>query len=236
MKKFFITFSALVMSLTLAAQPKPQHVVVLGDDPTMVADEAANAAGYASLLAPLFDEAVSVDVYASATLLPADADALLEHAGKGDIALLCKLPVEETVENMTMSDIYLNQLTAIAQAAKKKGVKIVWLTPVCPRYFTAEGKQVHRSGMYPDIVRRMCQRDGLPIVDVEMLTFNRLAQAGAEASASDYVPLTANVPAAEEKAAREGLLLTEVGAQQVAELIGDAIRADKKNPLNKRMK
>lgn len=236
MKRLFVILPALLLSLTMAAEKKvPLHVFVLGDDPMMVSDETSGSVGYATMLQPLFDNLVTIHVEASADLLPNDAASLLEPAGKGDVVLLCKRPVEMDVEELTMADIYLNQLQAIQHAAQKKGVKVIWLTPVCPRFYTAEGVQVHRLGIYPDVVRRMCQRDALPIVDIEALTFDWLYTTGAEGTAAAFVPVTPAIPAAAEKAAREGYALTETGAQQVVAFIGEAIRADKRNILNKRL-
>jgi len=238
MKKLFIILPVLMMSLTvLAADVKPLRVLVLGDDPTMVSDEANGSVGYATMLQPLFDEAVTVDVQASAGLLSADAAELLSPAQKGDIVMLCKLPViEEADAERTMTDRYLDQLLPVVQAAKKKGVKLIMLTPVSPRYFTAEGVQVHRLGIYPEVVRRLCQRDELPLIDLEDLTFNWLTLLGQEASAEMYIPEKPASPAAELKAAREGKLLSEKGAGKVASLLAEAIRADKKHLLNKRLR
>lgn len=236
MKNCFSLILALLLSVSAMADLKPLRVVVLGDDPMMVSDSAAGAVGYATLLEPLFDAAVTVDVQASATLLPNDPAALLEPAQKGDVVLLCKLPVEAEVEDKTMADIYLDQLLAIAQAAKKKGVKIVWLTPASPRYFTADSAQVHRLGVYPEVIRRLCKRDELSLVDVEKLTFDWLTSEGLEKSAAAFLPVQPASEAAAEKAAREGYLLTEAGAQRVAQLIGHALRVDKKNILSKRLR
>ena len=220
----------------MMAELKPLRVLVLGDDPMMVSDEATGSVGYATALQSAFDNAVKVRVEVSANLLPTDAAALLEPARKGDVVLLCKRPVEMDPGERTMSDVYLDQLLPIQQAAQKKGVKIIWLTQACPRYFTAEGEQVHRLGNMPDVVRRMCQRDALPIVDVEKLMFDWITEAGIEGSAAAFVPVTPATPAAAEKASREGYSLTEAGAQQVSALIVEAIRADKQNVLNKRLR
>lgn len=221
----------------MAAELKPQRVLVLGDDPMMVSDESSAAVGYATMLQPLFDEAVTVDVQASAQLLPADAAELLSPAQKGDIVLLCKLPVEEKVtSDRTMTDIYLYQLLPVAQAAKKKGVKLIMLTPACPRYFTPEGAQVHRYGSFPDVVRLLCKRDGIALIDLEQLTFDWLNLIGLEPSAEMFVPLVPASPVQANKAAREGNLLTQLGAERVAALIAEAIRADKKHVLNPRLR
>ena len=236
MKKLFVLLPALIMSVTLLAEPKPLRVLVLGDDPMMVTDEATTAVGYAAALQPLFDDAVTVDVQASATLLPADPASLLSPAHKGDIALICKRPVEAHVDDQTMTDIYLGQLQAIQQAAQKKGVKLIWLTQASPRYFTNEGEQAHRLGIYPEVVRRMCQRDALPLIDVEKLTFDWLTATGVDSTATAFVPIQPSSPAAAEKTSREGQLLTEAGAQQVASLVAEAIRKDKKIILNKRLR
>ena len=236
MKKLSLIFPMLVISAIMTAAPKPLRVVVLGDDPMMVSDETAGSVGYATMLQPMFDELVTVDVQATATLLPDDPAVLLEPAHKGDVALLCKRPVEAIAEDKVASDIYLDQLLAIAQAAKKKGVKLVWLTPAAPRYFTAEGTQVHRMGIYPDVIRRMCKRDALQCIDVEQITFDWLTTAGMDSTAAAFVPVQPATPVAAGKVAREGNLLTEAGAQQVATLIAEAIRADKHNILNKRLR
>lgn len=236
MRKLLIVVPMLVMSVVMLADQKPLRVVVVGDDPMMVSDEAAGSVGYATLLQPLFDELVTVDVQASATLLPNDPTALLEPAKKGDVVMVCKRPVEAEVLEKTMADVYLEQLLDIAQAAKKKGVKIVWMTPACVRYFTYDSVQIHRQGVYPEVVRRLCQRDFVSLVDVEQLMFDWLKDTGVEASAEAFVPVQPQSAVFAEKAAREGNLLTEAGAQKVAALIGEAIFKDKKNILSKRIR
>lgn len=236
MKRLFFVLPMLMMSVLMVAEPKPLRVVVLGDDPMMTGNEAIGSVGYAMQIAGLFDALVTVDVQTSPTLLPNDPVALLEPAKKGDVVLLCKMPVELSMEDMLASDVYLEQLLAIQQAAKKKGVKTIWLTPVCPRYYTAEGKQVHRLGQTPIVIRNMCKRDLLPIIDLEQMMFDWLSEAGAENTASAYVPVVPASEVAAEKAAREGYALTEAGAEKVKELIAEALRADKKNVLNKRLR
>ena len=89
MKKLLFILPMLMLSVMMTAAPQPLRVVVLGDDPMMVSDEATGAVGYATLLQPFFDDAVTVDVQASSVLLPADPDVLLEPANKGDVALIC---------------------------------------------------------------------------------------------------------------------------------------------------
>ena len=90
MKKVLLVLPALMMCVAMMAEPKPLRVLVLGDDPMMVTDEANNAVGYATMLQPLFDDAVTVEVQASATLQQPDPAALLAPASKGDVVMLCK--------------------------------------------------------------------------------------------------------------------------------------------------
>lgn len=236
MKKLLFILPMLMLSVMMTAAPRSLRVVVLGDDPMMVSDEATGAVGYATLLQPFFDDAVTVDVQASSVLLPADPDVLLEPANKGDVALICKLPVDEQVEDKVASDIYLAQLLPVVQTAKKKGVKLIWLTPAAPRYFTADGTQVHRMGIFPDVVRHLCKRDARQLIDVEQITFDWITTAGLDSTAAAFLPVQPATPVAASKVAREGNLLTQAGAEQVAALIAEAIRADKKNILNKRLR
>ena len=235
MKNVFTVLSMLLLSAVLMAAPKPLRIVVLGDDPMMSSDASIGAVGYAELLQPVFDSLVTVEVQTSLTLLPRDPALLLDPARKGDLVLLCKRPVSVEAEERTLVDIYLEQLVEIQQMAKKKGVQIVWLTPVCPRYFTAEGVQVRRLGNYPDVIRKMCKRDLLPIIDLEKESFEWLKAKGQEESASAYISPKPNVPAAEMKVQREGIALTGEGAKVMVELIANAIHSDKKNLLNKRL-
>jgi len=235
MKNVFTVLSMLLLSAVLTAAPKPLRIVVLGDDPFMSADASLGSFGYADLLQPVFDSLVTVEAQTSLTLLPNDPVALLEPARKGDMVLLCKRPVPVEADERTLVDIYLEQLVAIQQTAKKKGVQIIWLTPVCPRYFTAEGVQVRRLGNYPDVIRKMCRRDMLELIDLEKASFDWLTAAGQEASAEWFISPKPAVPAAENKVLREGIALTEQGAYAVKELIANAIRDDKKSTLYKRL-
>ena len=50
MKKLLFILPMLMLSVIMTAAPQPLRVVVLGDDPMMVSDEATGAVGYATLL------------------------------------------------------------------------------------------------------------------------------------------------------------------------------------------
>lgn len=236
MKNVFAVLSMLLLSTALTAAPKPIRIIVLGDDPMMSSDVSIGSVGYAEMLQPVFDSLVTVESHAALSLLPRDPAALLEPAVKGDIVLLCKRPVSVVGDDRTLVDTYLEQLVEIQQMAKKKGVQVIWLTPVCPRYFTAEGVQVHRLGNYPDVIRKLCARDQLELIDVEKVSFDWLTAMGQEASAAAFISPKPAVPAAETKVLREGIALTEEGAISLVEQIAKAIGEDKRCMLNKRLR
>lgn len=241
MKRISISLLTMLLSMTVYSAPKPQRVLVAGNDPMLFTQVAGSdtAVGFATLLQPYFDEAVEV-VLVESTAKATTPDEILAEAQKDDIMLLSPsfVPASDATETQgrAMVELYHKQLSDIRAAAKKKGVKIIWLTPSCPRYFTHDGVQVHRHGAFPDVVRHFATVEQQPLIDIESLMFERLTTLGQEASAALFLPVVPENAMSAEKAAREGNLLTQAGAEEVAAMLIEAIRADKNNLLFKRLK
>ena len=228
MKKLLSILLFAFCSLSIFAADKPLRILVMGDDPA--------AAMYGPLLSEYFNELVTVDVLPANQMQSSDATTLLNAANKGDVVLLCKRENPAEAKELSIEEAYLASMESIQKAANKRGIKLIWLTPVSPRYFTAEGVQIHRYGVYPDVMRRMVKRDQLPFIDLEQLTFDWLTELGLQASEMYYEPTPVIASEYHEKAARTGSELTQDGAKIVAEKLMEGLKALKLNYLKKYFK
>lgn len=224
MKKFMTVAMVLMVAVAAIAGTKPVRIYVIGDDACMFASATAPASmGWLAELTPKFSELAEVKpVNAGLT----EDDVLLENALKGDFVLLDVCPVMEPVKELTAVERYEHRLIAFCDAAKKKKVNLVLMTPVAPRYFMNDSL-IDRTGIFPEVVRRVAALKKVPLIDLSEFTMALLKREGAEGSAAYYVAVTEG-PVAELSHVAAGSLMTKRGAEVVAAMIVEQLKSQKK--------
>lgn len=216
MKKKLLTSALSLLLLAGVAQAKqPIRMFLVGD--AMMAnvenlDESAQR-GWGQVLPTYLTSGVQVDNRAEAqesvqSLLTSGRwESLLGELKRNDIVMiqLGRLDIDETnpMFYLPLSEFEV-KLMQLVTDAQKKNARVILLTQVANHYWK-EGEFRYRLGAYPEGVRRVAKRTGVPMVDIEQLTSDMQQELGEEASAVYYV--------------EGGEALTEQGALEVGELV-----------------
>ena len=222
MKRVVLLSMVAVMVAAVSAK-KPVFVHIIGDETAaeMTAIEDKNdssAIGWGQVLRDYVQNIEIINRAVPATtsralMTQGDWNDIINNASRGSI-LLIQLGHHEYDEAngqtySTLTDFENNLLTMVETAQKKK-LRIVFLTPTTKRFFY-DNEYYPRHGAYAEGVRRVAQQQHLPLIDVEAMSRERVADAGEEASAAYF-------------AAGKDVELSEEGARMVARYIADQAR------------
>ena len=111
---------------------------------------------------------------------------------------------EHDYRRFSTLEYFENNLVSMCKEAKKKGLKVVLLTPTAKNYFR-EDALIPRHGAYAEGVRRVAAHIHLPVIDIEARTMELLKGKGAEAATLYF-------------AGGDVILLNEEGAKTVASM------------------
>lgn len=147
-------------------------------------------------------------------------DAILPRLRPGDLLLIQfghndEKPDEERATRP--QDTYPQTLSLYIDAALSHGAQPVLLTPIARRRFDANGELVSTHGDYPDAMRALAARRGVPLLDMERATESLLRELGAEGSKALFnwqTPGTPNYP----DGAQDDTHLCCAGAMRLARL------------------
>ena len=219
MKRVVLLSMVAVMVAAVSAK-KPVFVHIIGDETAaeMTAIEDKNdssAIGWGQVLRDYVQNIEIINRAVPATtsralMTQGDWNDIINNASRGSI-LLIQLGHHEYDEAngqtySTLTD-FDNNLLMMVETAQKKKLRIVFLTPTTKRFFY-DNEYYPRHGAYAEGVRRVAQQQHLPLIDVEAMSRERVADAGEEASAAYF-------------AAGKDVELSEEGARMVARYIAE---------------
>ena len=119
---------------------------------------------------------------------------------------------------------YPGNLLRFVSAARGKGALPVLITPVARRHFQPDGSLPYTHGAYPDAMRALAAREGVPLIDLKRITREWLLALGPRAAAAYFVQLSPG----EHPDHPDGLCdLTHYnlrGARAVAEMVAGEMR------------
>ncbi len=119
---------------------------------------------------------------------------------------------------------YPGNLLRFVSAARGKGALPVLITPVARRHFQPDGSLPYTHGAYPDAVRALAVREGVPLIDLKRITRQWLLALGPREAAAYFVQLSPG----EHPDHPDGLCdLTHYnlrGARAVAEMVAGEMR------------
>lgn len=112
-------------------------------------------------------------------------DAIIPRLRPGDLLLIQfghndEKPDEERATRP--EDTYPQYLSRYIDAALAHGAQPVLLTPIARRRFDEQGELVSTHGAYPDAMRALAARRGVPLLDMERATEALLRELGAQGS------------------------------------------------------
>jgi len=106
-----------------------------------------------------------------------------------------------------------DNLLQMIQESKKKGAKVVLLTPMAKNVFR-DSLLIPRHGGYSEAVRRVAKHAHLPLIDVDQMTTDLFIEKGEEETKSYF-------------AEGEGVRLSANGSKEIAEMIVNEGKAKK---------
>jgi lysophospholipase L1-like esterase len=164
---------------------------------------------------------------------------LKSFVDNGGVKQLQKLPTKAVVllqlggndlndlspEQYSSLDVFVRRFQTIVKTARENKLQLVLCTPLARPYYH-EGSWVDRLGGYDDVVRRLAQHLGLPLLDLEVVTREWWMSMSEVEASMYYIASVEN----------EAFLLTEEGAKKVAEMAADVMRSQRGSKIKKIVK
>lgn len=226
MKKLVLVLFAAMMLSNMYAK-KPLTVLLVGDEtmaeltqPEDITDSAA--IGWGQVLPQFLPEGIVVEnLAADGATSKSFIDeglwtSLISHATRGSYLFIQfghHEYDEDDYRHFSTVEYFENSLLQMYKEAKKKGLKVVLLTPTAKNFFK-EDVLYPRHGAYAEAVRRVAIHAHLPLIDMDALTTAFLEDKGAEGSALYF-------------AGGDAVRLNEKGAKAVASMVVTAAREQK---------
>ncbi|MBO4666406.1 MAG: hypothetical protein J5612_05985 [Paludibacteraceae bacterium] len=218
MKKVVLVLFAAMMLTSMYAK-KPLKIMLVGDEtmaeltqPEDITDSAA--IGWGQVLPKMLAEGTIVQNFAAdgATTKSVLEEGIwtnvIGNATRGAYLFIQfghHEYDEDDYRHFSTLEYFENNLLYMLKDAKKKGLKVVLLTPTAKNFFK-EDVLYPRHGAYAEGVRRVATHAHLPLIDVDALTTAFLEGQGAEKAALFF-------------AGGDQILLNEEGAKTVAGMV-----------------
>lgn len=246
MKKVFSSlFAICAISLcAVAGDPKPLSVYLIGDMPMKtVSSKVSETAGWGDFFQEQLISAATVQNYAVADA--SSRSFLVSYWGdvKGKLTKGSVVLVGFGNHDANQSDearyadihIYQENLKQLIKEIKKKGCTPILLTPVCHRYRSREtGNWIDRFGYYSDATRHVAKGEKVALVDLNALTNEWIQALNPLDAALYFEPYEVeNGKAIDEESVT---LLSELGAQKIAEMVAEDMKTQKLKPIKKYIK
>lgn len=108
--------------------------------------------------------------------------------------------------------------------AKEKGLKPVLITPTARRFFDENGKITNTHGDYPDAMRKLAERENIPLIDLNKMTMKLYESLGVEGSKKAFVHYPAGRFPGQDKPLADNTHFSPYGATQIAKCVVRGIR------------
>lgn len=205
MKKTYLSFFLLFVGalLFISAGKKPVTLFLVGDS-TMADNlelDATPERGWGQLLPSYQTGNVVVANFSGAkestksVLLEGTWKEVTSRLHRKDIVFIELGHNDEQsldVQHYTTVDVFEDNLMTMVKEAKKKGAKVVLLTPIARRYYL-DSVAYPRHGAYPEAVRRVAKCMQVPVIDLTAKSEAWLVEVGEEASAPYYTEDNVNL-------------------------------------------
>jgi lysophospholipase L1-like esterase len=153
-------------------------------------------------------------------------DAVLERLQPHDL-LLVQFGHNDSKDDERHTDVfreYAPMLRRYLVGARARGAVRVLLTPVERRRFDPAGRARSSHGGYPQQVRDVAAAEGVPLIDLTLLTRALWQQHGVEGSKALFLWLQPGVHAGFPDGEQDDTHLSSTGATAVAELVAEGLR------------
>ncbi len=119
---------------------------------------------------------------------------------------------------------FSTNLKIFVDRARRAGVKPVFITPACRRSFDADGHVRDTHLDYPDAIRAVAEREGVPVIDLNTMTKALYEALGTEGSKQAFVHYPAGTFQGQTTALEDNTHFNPYGATQIAKTILQALK------------
>lgn len=130
-------------------------------------------------------------------------------------------------ERYTPLEDYRRNLVRFVEEVRYMGGQPILLTPVVRRRFDKEGKFYNTHGEYPGIVRSVAKEQKVTLIDMQELSEKVIVRYGVEESRKLFLQLKPGENANYPKGIEDNTHFSPLGADEMAKLAVDGIKASK---------
>ena len=153
-------------------------------------------------------------------------DKVLSMAKPGDW-LLVEFGHNDQKERGAGKGAYYNfatNLKIFADRARQARLNVVFLTPTARRAFDSAGRVMNTHADYPDAMREVALREGIPVVELNSMTKHLYEAMGVEGSKRAFVHYPAGTYPNQDKSLADNTHFNQYGAVQVARCVLEGLR------------
>lgn len=206
--------------------------VYLCGNSTVVDQEYEPWASWGQMLPRFFDADVAVANYAesgesAASFLGARRlKRALKDAGKGDWFFVEFGHNDQKRKGSGDGAFYsyMTNLKIFIDEVRKKGCNIVFVTPTRRRVFDAYGRTVNTHEDYPEAMRFIAAREGVPVIELNGMTASLYEALGPDDSRKAFVHYPAGSFPGQDTALEDNTHFNPYGAYQVAKCVINGMR------------
>lgn len=201
-------------------------------DSTVVDQTYEPYASWGQMIPVFFDNKIAVSNHAESGLRTSSfmasnrLDKVLSMAKPGDYVFI-EFGHNDEKDRGAGSGAWYNfshNLKIFIDRARAAGLKPVLLTPTARRHFAEDGTLNHSHGEYPEAVRKVAERENVPLIDLNAMTRTMYEAMGDEASRKAFVHYPANTYPNQEKALKDNTHFNPFGAMQVAKCVLEGMK------------
>lgn len=219
-----------VQRITVEPEPEATTVFLCGNS-TVVDQDEEPWASWGQMITRWMDPAISIANYAesgetaSTFIAVGRLKKALTQMKKGDYIIM-EFGHNDQKQKTPGSGAYYNFATALktfVDEARKRGAHPIFVTPTQRRSFQ-NGKIQDTHGDYPEAMRWVAEREGVPLIDLHSMTRTLYEAMGEEQSKRAFVHYPAHTYPGQNEALADNTHFNPYGAYQIAKCIIEGLR------------
>ena len=225
----FTGAAPVVKSIKVEPAPAETTTVFLCGNSTVVDQFTEPYASWGQMITRWFSPEVAISNHAESGLTAGSflgsnrLDKVLSMMKKGDY-VICEFGHNDQKEKFAGSGAWYNfsfNLKKFIDEVRKKGGNIIFVTPTQRRRFddATHSKIQETHGDYPDAMRAVAKREGVPVIELHDMTRTFFETLGYENSTKALVHYPANTFPNQAKALADNTHFNPYGAYEVAKMV-----------------
>ena len=225
----FTGAAPVVKSIKVEPAPAETTTVFLCGNSTVVDQFTEPYASWGQMITRWFSPEVAISNHAESGLTAGSflgsnrLDKVLSMMKKGDY-VICEFGHNDQKEKFAGSGAWYNfsfNLKEFIDEVRKKGGNIIFVTPTQRRRFddATHSKIQETHGDYPDAMRAVAKREGVPVIELHDMTRTFFETLGYENSTKALVHYPANTFPNQAKALADNTHFNPYGAYEVAKMV-----------------